>query len=159
MKTTIGVYDSHKTALNAIEALKNKGFPVNQMSVIGKVKIVNDNLQVKSREPIKNAGIGIGVVLGSALGLLSGAGIFAVPGLGFIFGAGAVIGTIAGGLVGGGIISLLSTIGIKKDKVVKYKEHLEEGKFLVIAQGNKNDLEDAKTTLHNCGEHLELCIL
>lgn len=161
MKSIVGVYESHETALEAVVVLKDKGFPVNQISIIGQTKIVDDNLQVKSNVPIKNAGVGIGVVLGSTLGILSGAGIFAVPGLGFVFGAGAVIGAIAGldiGLVGGGIISILTSLGIKNDNVVKYSERLNEGRFLVVAQGKKDDIEKAKTSLNSCGKHLELCI-
>jgi len=81
--------------------------------------------------------------------------------LGFIFGAGAVVGALAGfdlGLVGGGIISILTAIGIKKDKVVKYSKHINEGNFLVIAQGNEAEVEKAKSILCNCGKYLELCI-
>lgn len=160
MKSTVGIYDSHETAINAVEVLKNKGFPVNQLSLMGQAKIVDDHMRVKSNEPIKNAGVSVGIILGSTLGILSGAGVFAIPGLGFIFGAGAVVGALAGfdiGLVGGGIVSILTTIGIKKDKVVKYSEHLNEGKFLVIAQGNEKEVEEAKRILCDCGKHLELC--
>jgi hypothetical protein len=160
MKLTVGIYDNHKLALEAIEVLKNKGFPVNQLSLIGQAKIIDDNIRVISNEPLKNAGIGIGVVLGTTLGVLSGVSVFAIPGFGFIYGAGAIIGAIAGfdvGLVGGGIVSLLTTIGIKKDKVVKYSEHLNEGKYLVIAQGDEEEVKKAKILLSECGKHLELC--
>lgn len=161
MKSTVGIYDLHKTALDAVEVLKIKGFPVNQLSLIGQAKIVNDNIRIKSKEPLKNAGVSIGVVLGTTLGVLSGAGLFAIPGLGFIFGAGAVVGALAGfdiGLIGGGIVSILTAIGIKKDKVIKYSEHLNEGKFIVIAQGNEAEVKKAKSILCKCGKHLELCI-
>ncbi|MFA6923692.1 MAG: hypothetical protein WC223_05500 [Bacteroidales bacterium] len=161
MKSTVGVYDSHDTALDAIEVLKDRGYPINQLSLMGQASIVDDNMRIQSREPLKNAGVGAGVVLGSTLGVLSGAGVFAIPGLGFIFGAGAVVGALAGfdvGLIGGGIVSILTTLGIKKDKVIKYNEHLNEGKFLVIAQGNEEEVEKAKSILCDCGKHLELCI-
>ena len=160
MKLTVGVYDDHKTALEAIDYLISRGFPVNQLSIMGQARIVDDHIRLISNEPLKNAGIGIGVVLGTTLGILSGVSILSIPGFGFIYGAGAVVGAIAGfdvGLVSGGIVSLLATIGIKKDKVVKYKEHLDQGKFLVIAQGDTEEVRKAKIMLTDCGKHLELC--
>jgi uncharacterized membrane protein len=162
MESTVGIYESHKTALDAIEVLKNKGFPVKQLSLIGEAIIIDDQMHIKSNDSIKNAGVSAGVVLGTTIGVLSGVGIFAIPGLGFIFGAGAVVGALAGfdiGLVGGGIVSLLTLLGLKKDNVIKYKEHLDKGNFLVIAQGNEKEVEKANDILFECGKHLELCMI
>ncbi len=159
MKSTVGVYDSHEKALEAIQELKNSGFPVKNLSVIGQAEIVEDHMRVKSREPINNIGISVGAVAGPVLGVLAGAGIFAIPGFGFLFGAGALLGALAGfdfGIVGGGIVSLLSTLFTNKDKVVKYHEHLKEGKFLVIAQGSAEEVENAKDIMEAHGQHIEL---
>lgn len=84
--------------------------------------------------------------------------VFTIPGFGFLYGAGALVGIIVGldlGIVAGGFISLLTFIGIKDDKVVKCHEHLKEGKFIVIANGSKEEIQKAKHILHTEGNHLE----
>lgn len=159
MKSTVGVYDSHEAAFAAIKKLQASGFPVKKLSVIGQAEMVDDHLRVKSREPVTNLGVSVGAVAGPILGVLTGAGVFAIPGFGFLFGAGALIGALAGfdvGLVGGGIVTLLTTLFTNKEKVVKYEEHLKAGKFLVIAQGTEEEVEHANQVLHEHGGHIEL---
>jgi hypothetical protein len=161
MKSTVAIYDTHQTALEAVEVLKNKGFPVDQLSLVGQAKIVNDHIKVKSNESRKNFGVFIGSGIGTVAGALSGAGVFAIPGLRFIFDNGIIVGALAGfalGLAFGGIISLITTLGIKNNLMVKYKEHLNKGRFLVIAQGSTDEIEDAKKILCKCGKYLELCV-
>jgi hypothetical protein len=160
MEAKIGIYDSHRLALEAIEVLTNKGFPEKRLKLIGQTDMVDDQIKIKSNEPIKNVSMIVGIVIGLVLGLLSGMGIFAIPGLGFIYNTGALIGAFIGfdlGLVAGGIVSLLITILVKKDKIVKYRQHLKEGKFLVFADGTAEEIKNAKIVLCGCGTHLELC--
>ena len=161
MKSTVAIYDSHWTALYAVEMLKNKDYPVNQLSIMGMAKTAKDPKQVTSKKQLKNTSTSIGIVLGSTLGVLPGAGIFAVPGLGFIFGAGAIKKELAGyivGLNGEGIVPILKTIGIKNDTIHRYITHIKEGKFLVIAQGHEEEVENAMNILSNSGNHLELTV-
>jgi hypothetical protein len=160
MESRIGIYDTHDMALEAIEVLTNKGFPENRLTIIGQADIVNDHIRVKSNEPLKNAGMAVGISLGTTFGLISGMSVFAVPGLGFIYGAGGIIGALAGfdlGLVFGVIFTLMLTFVIKKDKIVIYKEHLKKGKFIVFAQGTAEEIKTAKIILCKCGTNLELC--
>jgi hypothetical protein len=160
MESKIGIYDTHSKALEAVEVLTNKGFPENRLTVIGQADIINDHIQIKSNEPLKNAGMVVGIVFGTILGLLTGMSVIAMPGLEFIYGNGALIGGFIGfdlGLVAGGIISLIVTLIIKKDKIIKYKEHLKEGRFLVFAEGSAEEIKKAKIILCGCGPNLELC--
>ncbi len=161
MKSTVGIYETHDKALQAIKKLQTKGYPVNQLSIMGQAEIIDDHLRVKSREPMTNVGVSVGAVAGPILGVLTGAGVFAIPGFGFLFGAGALIGALAGfdfGLVGGGIVTLLTTLFTNKEKVVKYHEHLKEGKFLVVAQGTDEEVEHAHEILNAHAQHIELHI-
>jgi hypothetical protein len=159
MKSTIGIYESHKSAIEALEELQREGYPVSHLSLLGRADLIDDHIHVRSNELLKEAPVSIGVVLGPVLGVLTGVGILAIPGLGFLFGAGALIGAFAGfdiGLVGGGIISLLTTLGIQKDYAIRYHEHLKVNRFLVIAQGNETEVMKAKEILHSHGKQLEL---
>lgn len=103
---------------------------------------------------IAGAEVGIGALAGSVLGVLTGVGIFAIPGVGFLYGAGALVGAIAGfdfGIIGGGIASALTVAGISSDDTKQYEEVLKAGKFLVIAQGNEEEVTRAKNVLETHG--------
>jgi hypothetical protein len=156
MKAQVAVYDSHEKALKAIKVLSDHDFPMDKVSLLGKADVIDDHIHVKSMEDIKDAPALLGAGAGTIVGLLTGVGAFAIPGFGFLYGAGAVLGAIGGfdlGIIAGGIGTLLATIGIKKDKVVKVHEHLDAGKFLVVVQGSAEDIEKAKRILHAHGTH------
>ncbi|WP_268846991.1 hypothetical protein [Flavobacterium aestivum] len=158
MESQIAIYDTHEKAVNAIKVLSEYGFPMDDVSLLGKAVIIEDHIHIKSLDNIKEAPAVVGMGAGTLIGLLSGIGVFTVPGFGFLYGAGALVGSIAGldlGIVAGGFISLLTFIGIKEDKVVKCHEHLEEGKFIVIVNGPNEEIIKAKHILHTEGNHLE----
>ncbi len=159
MKTTLAVFDNHELALHAIQELGKSGFPLTKVSLVGKACLVEDNIKVKDTEPAKNAPLVVGAALGPIIGLLTGIGIFAIPGFGFLFGAGAVIGILGGldlGILTGGFITLLATLGVSEEHHIKFKEHIETGKFLMIVEGNEREIEHAKELLLAEPRHLEL---
>ena len=52
----------------------------------------------------------MGVMIGSILGVLTGVGLFAIPGMGFLYGAGILYGGFVGfetGIVGGELLLFL----------------------------------------------------
>ena len=159
MKSKVAIYDSHEKALNATKVLNSMNFPMEHVSILGKAEIIDDHIHIKQLDTVKNAPLLIGTGAGAVVGLLTGIGVFAIPGFGVIYGAGALIGTLVGidaGLVTGGIATLLATIGIKKESVVKVHEHLNEGKFLIIVNGPLKEIEKAEHILHTEGTHLEM---
>ena len=152
MNTTVGVYDTHEKAIQAVEELKRAGFPVQQVSLIGKAVVIDDLMRVKNNRKIKNAPAIIGAILGPLLGILTGVKLFAIPGLGFLFGIGAVLGALAGfslGIVGGGIFTLFAILAIKSRSVLKYHERIEEKGFQVIAHGTIDEVKKAKEILES----------
>jgi uncharacterized membrane protein len=158
MNAAIGVYDSHEKAIEAVKELKDAGYPVSHLSIIGKaeVEVVDKELHTQEKNPLNLVGVGVGTTVGATLGILAGVGVFAVPGLGFLYGAGALVGAIAGfdfGLIGGGIASVLATVGLKDHETKDYQDHLEEGKYLVIAQGSKEDVAKAMDIVKSHGQH------
>lgn len=160
MESQIAIYDTHEKAVNAIKLLSHKDFPMENISLLGKAEVIEDHIHIQSLDTIKKAPALVGMGAGTLLGLLSGVGVFAIPGFGFLYGAGALVGIIAGldlGLIAGGAISLLSFTGIKEEEVVKYEEHLKEGKFMLIVNGTKVEIEKAKHILHT-EDNLEYAI-
>jgi hypothetical protein len=161
MKTIVGVYESHDSAVKAVQALQTAGYPVKQVSLISKAELVNNHIHVKSSNTVETAEVSAGVAAGAVIGILTGVGIFAIPGLGFLFGAGALVGAFAGldlGLIGGGLLAILTNIGIDKSVAAKYEKHLNEGKFLVFVQGgeDQSEVKRAHEILHTLNLQLEL---
>lgn len=157
--TIVGVYDTHDKAITALEALKASGLPLNNMSFISKADIVESKLHTFSNDKVNNIPVEIGVVLGPVVGILAGLSLVTIPGLGLIYGAGAVVGALVGfdfGLVSGGVATLLMKFGINKDKTTTYQEHLENGKFIITIFGDNEITERAKATLHTIGLYIDL---
>jgi hypothetical protein len=116
MKSVVGLYETHEKAVDAIKKLQQAGYPVHQVSILAQGEIVAGDARIKSVSAVVVKEIGIGAALGAVLGVLTGVGIFALPGVGFLFGAGALFGGFAGfeaGLLGGGIAGILTSIGIE----------------------------------------------
>lgn len=158
MKSKIAIYDTHDKAVEAIKVLNSQNFPMSNVSLLGTAEIIEDHIHVKSMEGIKKAPAIIGMGAGTVIGLLSGIGVFTIPGFGFLYGAGALVGAFAGfdlGIVTGGLVSFFSFIGIKEDNVVKCEEHLKQGKFIVVVNGTLEEIEKAEHILHTEGTHLE----
>lgn len=175
MKSTIGVYQDHEAAIAAVNALKAAGFPQKNISIIGHA---HDTEAEAEAEGVDAAGpgvdsddafakpakvavrtMGISVVVGPILGALAGIGLLAIPGLGMIVGAGALAGAVAGldaGLIGGGIISAIQIAGISKHHEELYQEHLQQGRYLVIVQGNAEEVKHARELLARHNQHLLL---
>ncbi len=174
MKATIGVYEDQAKAIAAIEELKAAGFPEKQISVLHRTKNVEhpadpgENAEGEGidsddayQTPMKIAatGVGIGAVVGPVLGALAGVGVLAIPGLGILVGAGALAGAIAGldvGIIGGGIISALAIARVNRHHEELYHEHLEAGRYIVIAQGSESEIEHARDVLGGHDEHIHL---
>jgi uncharacterized membrane protein len=159
MNTTIGVYDTHEKAIEGVEELKCAGFPIQQVSLIGKAVIIDDLMHVRHNRRIKNVPAVTGAILGPILGILTGVKLFAIPGLGFLFGIGAVLGALAGfslGIVGGGVITLIATLAIKSGAVLKYNEHIQEKGFQIIVHGNNEEVNRATEILDGYKNKIEI---
>ena len=163
MNATIGIYDNHELAVEAVLHLKDSGYPVGQLSIMGltETEVVDAENHVITKSPIAAAsmGVGTGVAVGTAVGILTGVGIFAIPGLGMLYGAGALVGAIAGfdfGLIGGGLASILATVGVKDENAKRYNDVLRRGKYIVVADGTEEEVYKAKDMLHIYGKHTEL---
>ena len=162
MNAAIGIYDNHELAVAAVEELKESGYPVDQLSIMGltETESVDKDMHIVP-EAIKPGALGAGVTIGTALGVLTGVGLFAIPGLGILCGAGALVGAFAGfdiGLIGGGIATALATVGVNSTLSKKYHDALAAGKFLVVAHGSQADADRAKNLLQEHGTHSELAM-
>ncbi|MCW3122048.1 MAG: hypothetical protein JWQ38_1540 [Flavipsychrobacter sp.] len=158
MNATIGIYDNHDLAVEAVQKLKDSDYHVSKLTIMGltNTEVVDEKMHITPQNPIKAAGVGTGTVVGTTLGLLTGVGLFAIPGVGCLYGAGALVGAIAGfdfGVIGGGVASILATVGVKDANAKKYHDALVQGKYLVVVHGHEKDVNQAKSILDDHGTH------
>lgn len=154
MKKSISVFNSHDEALKALEELRESGVDMSKVSLVGHAEIIDDHVHVKSNKALVAAPVAAGTVLGTTLGLLTGVGLFAIPGLGVLFGAGAIVGALAGfqiGVVAGGFTTILVDLGVKEDHLV-YEQHLKEGRFLLFYDGTEEEIDHLERIVE--GKHL-----
>ena len=90
--------------------------------------------------------------------MLFGAAFLVIPGLGPVVVAGSavawIVSALEGALVVGGLSALgagLVSFGIPKDSVVEYETSLKAGKFLLIAHGTADEVQNAREILQNSG--------
>lgn len=173
----IGIFPSYEATEIAMHELKNSGFLMDQVSVIGRdihshtqVTGVNTssrlvdagNLHTDENEAEETAKKGAiaGSTLGGLTGLLVGLGTLAIPGVGPVMLAGAaataIATAIAGGVIGGAAGSLvggLVGLGIPEDRAQVYSDRVSQGDYLVMVEGSDSDINLAESILSKHGIH------
>jgi hypothetical protein len=122
----VAIYNSYQNAANAIRELQEAGFDMQRLSVVGKDRNVEKHL----------------------------VGYYLVPGIGPILVAGPLATYIANraatgaAVEGPSVIGFgLHSIGIPKASILEYEAALKAEKFLVIAQGTRDELLEARQIL------------
>jgi uncharacterized membrane protein len=155
MITTIGVFTTHAAAESALNELRQFGVSESDLSYVylNKQGNVHDAQTGTKMGEATATGATAGAVLGAALGLIVANGI--LPGLGTLIVAGplaAALGftgaaatAVAGAATGaaaGGLLGALTHLGIDKQDVQLYEDHVRRGEVLVIARGTPATTED-----------------
>jgi hypothetical protein len=96
----------------------------------------------------------MGVFWGGVWGLLIGAAFFVTPGIGPVLVAGPlvtwIVRALEGAAVAGGLSAVgaaLYIIGIRKDNIVRYESAIREDKFLLLAHGDSEEVNNAREIL------------
>ena len=148
----VATYDTHQQAEQAIKELQQAGVDMQSLSIAGKDTRTDEHVvgYYNVGDRMKRWGK-IGAFWGGFWGLLFGAGLFAIPGLGPILVAGPLVAWIVAGLEGavvvGGVSVLgagLVSIGIPKDSAIKYEVALKTDKFLLVVHGTREAVEKAR---------------
>lgn len=162
----VGIFPTRLEAEDALNDLRDAGYPMNRVSVIARDADRQDDIagvDVKDRVGNKaDEGLATGAVTGGTLGgitgLLVGLGTLAIPGVGPILLAGAGATTIATTLAGagigaaaGGLVGALVGAGIPEERARVYNDHVSRGAFLVVVDGTPEDIRRAETILHRRG--------
>ena len=145
MRTFTHLYDSYADARQTVEALEAAGVPHADISIVGNNA---DNAHAApgataagtvADDTKAGAGATTGTVLGGGLGLLTGIGLLAIPGVGPVVAAGWLIATVTGagiGAAGGGILGSLVHAGVPEEHAHAYTEGVRRGGTLVSVRGD-----------------------
>jgi hypothetical protein len=153
--TVIAVYNSHTEAERAVAKLGAASFDIKKVSIIGKDYHTEESVvgYYSTGDRMKSWG-GIGAFWGGIWGLLVGAGFFLIPGVGPVLVAGpflaALIGALESAAVVGGLSALaagLVSLGIPKDRAIKYEAEIKADKFVLAVHGAGEELERARAIL------------
>jgi hypothetical protein len=153
------VFAQHTGAEKAVKELKDGGFDVKKLSIIG-----SDYHSEENVVGFYNTGDRMmywgktGAFWGGLWGLLFGSAFFLIPGLGPIIAAGPVVAWIVAALEGAALVGGLSalgaglfSLGMPKDSILKYEASVKAGKFLLIAHGTADEVQHARNILQNSG--------
>jgi hypothetical protein len=151
----IAMYPDHAAAEDAVRRLQAGGIPMQDVSIIGKdFQAVEKPVGFVTAGSLAKDGARIGAWSGGIFGLLVGAGVLILPGIGPVIIAGplaaAMLGIIEGTLTGaavGGIAGALVGLGLPKDKAIRYESEVKTGKLLVTVRGDATQIERARTIL------------
>ncbi len=159
--SVIGVVNTHADAEEVVKELQRSGFDMRKLSVVGKGYHSEEHPLgfYTTGDRMKSWG-GIGAFWGGIWGLLFGAAFFWIPGIGPMAVAGPFVHMLVTGLEGavlvggaGALGGALMSLGLSKEKVVKYESSLRADKYIVIAHGTRGEVEVARSILYkNSGE-------
>lgn len=154
METILGIFDTRDNADEAISELERNYFSPQDISVI--TKNTKEVVKINDSSVEENVGIGAangvvtGGILASLAGILIGAGVMAVPGIGvFLIGGpiaaalgltGAAAFTVSAattGAVAGGIIGALVGLGLPTERAKEYEQYVRGGAILLAVQAFK----------------------
>jgi hypothetical protein len=153
--SVVGVYTHLDVAEDAVRKLGEGGFPIQHVSIIaqdlGSEKKIHGF--VTSCDVAKSSAR-TGAWVGGIFGLLVGAAFLWVPGVGPLVVAGSLASALLGGLegavagaAGAGLLGWLMSLGISKQHILKYEQHVKAGKYLLVAHGSADDAAKAKQIL------------
>lgn len=143
----VAVYGSFAAAEAAVGALEKANYSRSQISLIthNSADELHSQREVQfgdESESQATAGAGIG----GGVGLLLGAVLLTIPGIGPLLVAGPLAAGLTGAMVGG-FLGSLSGWGIHEDHIAGYEAKVRLGNFLVMVNGPPDDLAVAERVL------------
>ncbi|MBW4601576.1 MAG: histidine kinase [Calothrix sp. FI2-JRJ7] len=166
-KRIVGVFEHRRDAEAALTELRDAGFSMDEVSIIGKdaggnINAPGTDLHGNKADDGAKAGAATGAALGGLGGLLVGLGALAIPGVGPVLlggaaatalataATGAGIGAAAGGITGG-----LVGLGIPEYKAQAYNDKLNRGDYIVMVDATDDEVRRAEVILkrHNIQDY------
>ena len=153
--SVVAIFDSHSDAEAAIDVLRKGGVDVTTLSIVGRDYHTKEQVvgYYNAGDRMKSWGK-LGAFWGGLWGLLMGAAVLVIPGLGPVVVAGPFAAVLIGALesavaVGGaGVIgAALYSLGIPKNSVLRYEDALTAEQFLLLLRGTADQVTRAHELL------------
>jgi hypothetical protein len=161
----VAVYPDHAAAEGAIRTLHEAGFPMCDLSIIGRnYQTTEEPVGFISAGDYATAGAKTGASFGGLLGLLVGSAFLVLPVVGPVVVAGPLAASILAGIEGaiagtalGSLAGALVGWGVPKERAFKYETQIEGGKFIVGVRGAPEVVDRARSLLaSHTSEHMEV---
>ena len=144
MKTVVGLFDDMDQAQQAARDLENTGIPRDDISIVANNegnRYTTTDTSATGEPHVTGHAVGhdavVGAEIGGAAGLLIGLTGLAIPGLGWIAGAGWLMGLISGAATGaviGGLVGALTHVGVPHEDAANYTEGVRRGGILLAVK-------------------------
>jgi uncharacterized membrane protein len=159
--SVVAVFGTHVEAEHAVKELQRSGFDMKKLSIVGKDCHTEEHVVGYYNAGDRMMYWGkLGAFWGGLWGLLLGAAFFWVPGVGPLVVGGPLVSWIVGALEGAAIVGGLSalgaglySIGIPKDSVLKYEHAVRNDKYVLVAHGTVEEVQQAKRVLETSQAH------
>jgi uncharacterized membrane protein len=152
----VGVFDDRVDAEEALRALKAADFEPDRVSAV-MLQTPHPEAEERHRHHVdETTGILAGGAIGGLAGWLIGTATVAVPGLGALVAAGALVGALGGAGIGaatGGLIGYLVDLGLSREEAQYYHKRVRHGAALVTVHVTDGRVEAARTILQQHGAH------
>lgn len=147
-QSVIAVYSTMSDAEDAVALLNKGNFPITQVSIVAQdMQSEKEVHGYVTAGDVAKGSAGTGAWVGGLFGLLVGAAFIWVPGVGPLLVAGSfsaiLLGAMEGAVVGAAGSGLLGSLlgwGVSKQHILKYEEHLKGGKYLLMTNGNADEM-------------------
>ena len=144
--STVAVYANHDVALEALTALKEAGFDADHVSIVGKGVSNDKEVAGWVHQGTEAAHWGS---WGAFWGALTGwmvLGFLFLPGIGWVAAGGFLASTMVGAGLGAGLGALIG-LGVDKDDIPVYENHLKADRYIVVVHGTTDSVNRAKDVL------------
>ena len=154
IRTFTHLYDEFGDARRTVEALQTAGVPRDDISIVANNADsrhgANAAAPADMDETRAGAGASTGTLVGGGVGLLTGLGLLAIPGVGPVVAAGWLIATVTGagiGAAGGGLLGSLLHSGVPEEHAHAYAEGVRRGGTLVTVRGDESQASRIEAVL------------
>jgi hypothetical protein len=161
-RQVVGIFSSREAAGVALDRIVLSGFPIAQVFLLGQGG--SDSLETSSTAELSSANFGnitgtatglkkgmvLGNLLGGTTGLLLGAGLIALPGVGQLMLSSAIAFMILSGGIctaAGGLAGALIGLGVTSEQAKAYSQKVSEGSFLIVVEGTTAEIKRARHLL------------
>jgi len=161
MKTVVGLFDDMDQAQRATRDLENAGIPRDDISVVANNegnRYTTTDTGTTGEPEVTGHAVGhdavVGAEIGGAAGLLIGLTGLAIPGLGWIAGAGWLMGLISGAATGaviGGLVGALTHVGVPHEDAANYTEGVRRGGILLAVKAQDDVAHNVAQILSDDG--------